>query len=53
MYSKDEIRTWSTDRIRSEIDDQKDWIREARRDRADVSAANEYLFLLYEVLDER
>ncbi len=32
MYSLDEIRSWSTDRIREEIEDQRQWVREAEQD---------------------
>lgn len=54
MFSIDEIRTWSTERIRAEIEDQRRWLNEAERDGFDdFSASNEYLERLYTVLNER
>jgi len=54
MYTIEEIRTWSTSRIREEIKDQRRWVREAKKDGfGDFSASNEYLGRLYQVLNER
>ena len=54
MYSIEEIRSWSTERIQSEIEDQRRWVKEAEEDGFDdFSASNEFLSRLYQVLDER
>ena len=53
MSSLGEIRGWPTWRIYEEIKDQKAWMRESRGSGMSMAHANEYLFRLYRVLDER
>ena len=51
MFTIAEIRSWSTQRIREEIADQRRWVAEGGAE--DYSMSNEYLHRLYTVLDER
>lgn len=53
MFSLAEIRSWPTARIYEELKDQKAWMRESRGSGMSMTNANEYLYRLYRVLDER
>jgi len=53
MFSLHEIRAWPSARIYEEIKDQKTWMRESRGSGMSMSQSNEYLYRLYQVLNER
>lgn len=55
MFTVEEIRTWSIQRIQDEIEDQRRWVREAQQDGSfeDFSLSNEYISRLRQVLYEK
>jgi len=51
MFTIAEIQSWSTERIRAELEDQRRWVRGGGIE--DHSDSNEFLHRLQTVLDER